>query len=102
MGPLLPDRADRPARRVGILAKTVSTLDVLSGGRAVLGVGAAWFEREHRGLGVPFPPLSERLERLEEALQICNQMSDPYNNARTRASTTNGGDVVFTSVRQFA
>ena len=67
-------------RHPGMLAKTVTTLDVLSGGRAVLGIGAAWFEREHRGLGVPFPPLAERFERLEEALQICNQMWDPDNN----------------------
>ncbi len=67
-------------RHPGLLAKTVTTLDVLSGGRAVLGIGAAWFEREHRGLGVPFPPLAERFERLEEALQICNQMWDPDDN----------------------
>jgi F420-dependent oxidoreductase-like protein len=58
----------------GLLAKTVTTLDVLSGGRAELGIGAAWYEREHRGLGVPFPPTSERFERLEEAIQICLQM----------------------------
>lgn len=64
-------------RHPGLLAKIVTTLDVLSGGRAVLGIGAAWFEREHRGLGVPFPPLAERFERLEEALQICAQMWDP-------------------------
>lgn len=61
-------------RHPGILVKTVSTLDVLSGGRAYLGIGAAWFEREARGLGVPFPPLRERFERLEEALQIAEQM----------------------------
>ena len=61
-------------RHPGVLVKTVSTLDVLSGGRAVLGIGAAWFEREHRGLGVPFPPLRERFERLEEALQIAHLM----------------------------
>jgi len=61
-------------RHPGLLAKTVTTLDVLSGGRAELGIGAAWYEREHRGLGVPFPPLSERYERLEETLQICLQM----------------------------
>ncbi|MEZ0339306.1 LLM class F420-dependent oxidoreductase [Mycobacterium sp. pV006] len=66
-------------RHPGVLAKTVTTVDVLSGGRAVLGVGAAWFEREHRGLGVPFPPLAERFERLEETLQICAQMWDPNN-----------------------
>ncbi|MBP7972030.1 MAG: LLM class flavin-dependent oxidoreductase [Candidatus Nanopelagicales bacterium] len=51
-----------------------TTLDVLSGGRAQLGIGAAWYEREHLGLGVPFPPLFERFERLEETLQICRQM----------------------------
>jgi F420-dependent oxidoreductase-like protein len=67
-------------RHPGLLAKTVSTLDVLSGGRAVLGIGAAWYEREHRGLGVPFPPVAERFERLEEALQVCLQMWDPENN----------------------
>jgi len=61
-------------RLPGLLAKTVTTLDVLSGGRAELGLGAAWYEREHRGLGVPFPPLKERYERLEETLQICFQM----------------------------
>jgi F420-dependent oxidoreductase-like protein len=61
-------------RHPGLLAKTVTTLDVLSGGRAQLGIGAAWYEREHRGLGVPYPPVAERFERLEEALQICLQM----------------------------
>jgi F420-dependent oxidoreductase-like protein len=58
----------------GILIKTATTLDVLSGGRAYLGIGAAWFEREALGLGVPFPSLKERFERLEEALQIAKQM----------------------------
>lgn len=61
-------------RHPGVLAKTLTTLDVLSGGRAQLGIGAAWFEREHIGLGVPFPPLKQRFEMLEEALQICLQM----------------------------
>jgi len=61
-------------RHPGILAKTVTTLDVVSQGRAELGIGAAWYEREHRGLGVPFPPTAERFERLEEAIQICLQM----------------------------
>lgn len=69
-------------RYPGLLAKTVTTLDVLSGGRAELGLGAGWYEREHLGLGVPFPPLKERFERLEEVLQICLQMwsddSGPY------------------------
>jgi F420-dependent oxidoreductase-like protein len=58
----------------GILVKEVTTLDVLSGGRANFGVGAGWNEREHIGLGVPFPPLKERFERLEETLQIAQQM----------------------------
>src|SRR5512132_2727119 len=61
-------------RHPGLLAKIVATLDVLSGGRGELAIGAAWYEREHRGLGVPFPPLGERLERLEEAVRICLQM----------------------------
>jgi F420-dependent oxidoreductase-like protein len=61
-------------RHPGLLVKTVTTLDVLSGGRAWLGIGAAWNEREHAGLGVPFPGLVERFERLEEALQIALQM----------------------------
>jgi F420-dependent oxidoreductase-like protein len=66
-------------RHPGLLAKIVSTLDVLSGGRAELGVGAAWYEREHRGLGVPFPPVAERFGRLEETVRICLQMWDPDN-----------------------
>lgn len=61
-------------RHPGLLAKIVSTLDVLSNGRAMLGIGAAWYEREHLGLGVPFPSTSERFERLDEALQICRLM----------------------------
>jgi F420-dependent oxidoreductase-like protein len=64
-------------RHPGLLAKIVATLDVLSGGRAELGIGAAWNEREHRGLGVPFPPTAERFDRLEEALRICLQMWSP-------------------------
>jgi F420-dependent oxidoreductase-like protein len=61
-------------RRPGLLAKCVSTLDVLSGGRAWLGIGAGWYEQEARGLGLPFPSLAERFVRLEEVLQICLQM----------------------------
>ncbi|CAN5684302.1 TIGR03560 family F420-dependent LLM class oxidoreductase [soil metagenome] len=61
-------------RHPGLLAKTVTTLDRLSRGRALLGIGAAWYEREHLGLGVPFPSTSERFERLEETLQVCLQM----------------------------
>ncbi len=79
-------------RHPGLLAKTITTLDVLSGGRAELGLGAAWYEREHRGLGVPFPPLRERYERLEETLQICLQMwsSDdgPYEGVHYRLAET--------------
>ncbi len=61
-------------RDPGLLAKAVTTLDVLSGGRAMLGIGAAWNEEESRGLGLFFPSTAERFERLEEALQICQQM----------------------------
>jgi F420-dependent oxidoreductase-like protein len=61
-------------RHPGLLAKVVTTLDVLSSGRALLGLGAAWYEREHRALGVPFPPVAERFERLEETIRICRQM----------------------------
>lgn len=61
-------------RYPGLLAKTVTTLDVLSGGRARLGIGASWYEREQRGLGVPVVPVAERFERMEETLQICLQM----------------------------
>ena len=69
-------------RSPGLLAKIVTTLDVLSGGRAELGIGAAWNEEESRGLGLPFPPVAERFEHLEEALRICLQMwadgDEPY------------------------
>jgi F420-dependent oxidoreductase-like protein len=61
-------------RHPGLLVKTATTLDVLSHGRAYLGIGAAWNEEEHKGLGVPFPPVAERFERLEETLQIAHQM----------------------------
>ena len=61
-------------RYPGMLAKIITSLDVLSGGRAWLGIGAAWNEDEAKGLGIPFPPLAERFERLEETLQICLQM----------------------------
>jgi F420-dependent oxidoreductase-like protein len=61
-------------REPGLLAKAVSTLDVLSGGRAMLGIGAAWNADESAGLGIPFPPTAERFERLEETLQIILQM----------------------------
>ena len=61
-------------RYPGLLVKTATTLDVLSQGRAYFGVGAAWNEQEHKGLGVPFPPTAERFERLEETLQLALQM----------------------------
>jgi F420-dependent oxidoreductase-like protein len=61
-------------RHPGHLAKVLTTLDVLSGGRTVLGIGAAWFAFEHAAMGVPFPPLRERFERLEETIHILRQM----------------------------
>jgi F420-dependent oxidoreductase-like protein len=61
-------------RHPGVLVKTVTTLDVLSGGRAWLGIGAAWNEMEARSLGIPFPPLGERFDQLEETLRIAHQM----------------------------
>jgi alkanesulfonate monooxygenase len=61
-------------REPALLAKAVTTLDVLSGGRAGLGIGAAWNESEANGLGFPFPPLKERFERLEETIRVCEQM----------------------------
>jgi F420-dependent oxidoreductase-like protein len=79
-------------RDPGLLAKAVSTLDVLSDGRAWLGIGAAWNEPEARGLGLLFPPTAERFERLEEALEICLQMwsdSDaPYDGKYYRLERT--------------
>jgi F420-dependent oxidoreductase-like protein len=79
-------------RHPALLAKIATTLDVLSGGRAFLGIGAAWYEREHLALGVPFPPLAERFERLEEAVQIALQMwSDddgPYEGTHYRLAET--------------
>lgn len=79
-------------RHPGLLAKTVTTLDVLSGGRAELGIGAAWFEEEHDGLGVPYPPMAERFERLEEAIQIALQMwsedDGPYEGKHYRLAET--------------
>lgn len=79
-------------RHPGLLAKVVTTLDVLSGGRAMLGIGTAWYEREHRALGVPFPPQAERFERLEETLQIVRQMwsedDGPYEGRHYRLAET--------------
>lgn len=79
-------------RHPGLLVKTATTLDVLSGGRAYFGLGAAWFEREAVGLGVPFPALKERFERLEETLQITKQMwsddSGPYSGRHFQLAET--------------
>ena len=61
-------------RQPAFLVKQVSTLDVLSGGRANFGLGAAWYEREAVGLGFPYPPIAERFERLEETLQIARHL----------------------------
>src|SRR6058998_955132 len=61
-------------RNPALLAKIVTTLDIVSSGRAILGIGAAWNEQEHRGYGFDFPTPGERLDRLEEALQICRAM----------------------------
>ncbi|MHB1469148.1 MAG: LLM class F420-dependent oxidoreductase, partial [Solirubrobacteraceae bacterium] len=79
-------------REPGLLAKAVNTVDVLSGGRALLGIGAAWNEEESLGLGLPFPSISERFERLEEALRICRQMwsdsEEPYEGRHYRLART--------------
>ncbi len=79
-------------RHPGLLAKIVATLDVLSEGRAFLGIGAAWYEREHLALGVPYPPIATRFEMLEEAIQVCQQMwSDdegPYDGVHYRLAET--------------
>jgi F420-dependent oxidoreductase-like protein len=79
-------------RYPGLLAKTVSTLDVLSQGRSMFGIGAAWYDREHVALGVPYPPVRERFEMLEETLQICRQMwsdeNGPYNGKHYQLAET--------------
>ncbi|MEY8018266.1 LLM class F420-dependent oxidoreductase [Mycobacterium servetii] len=79
-------------RYPGLLAKAVTTLDVLSGGRSLLGLGAAWYDREHIALGIPYPPLSARFEMLEETLQICAQMwsddNGPYDGKHYRLAET--------------
>ena len=79
-------------RHPGMLAKLVSTLDVLSKGRAWLGIGAAWNSEEAEGLGLPFPGTAERFERLEETLQICLQMwsedESPYQGTHYRLERT--------------
>ncbi|MBO0864795.1 MAG: LLM class F420-dependent oxidoreductase [Mycobacterium sp.] len=79
-------------RYPGLLAKTVTTLDVLSQGRSMFGIGAAWYDREHAALGVPYPPVRERFEMLEETLQICRQMwsddNGPYHGKHYQLAET--------------
>jgi F420-dependent oxidoreductase-like protein len=79
-------------RHPALLVKTATTLDVLSEGRSFFGIGAAWYEREHLALGVPFPPLKERFERLEETLQIALQMwsddNGPYDGVHYQLAET--------------
>jgi len=79
-------------RYPGVLAKIVTTLDVLSQGRSMFGIGAAWYDREHVGLGIPYPSVRERFEMLEETIQICQQMwSDndgPYEGKHYRLAET--------------
>jgi F420-dependent oxidoreductase-like protein len=79
-------------RHPGVLAKTVTTLDVLSQGRSMFGIGAAWYEREHLALGIPYPTVSARFEMLEETLQICQQMwsdnNGPYDGKHFQLAET--------------
>jgi F420-dependent oxidoreductase-like protein len=79
-------------RHPGLLAKIVSTLDVLSGGRAVLGIGAGWNAEENRGLGLPFPPVAERFEWLEDTLRLCTRMwsehEEPFGGTHVHAART--------------
>src|ERR1700756_5962208 len=79
-------------RYPGVLAKAVTTLDVLSQGRSMLGLGAAWYDREHVALGIPYPPLRDRFEMVEETLQICRQMwsddNGPYHGKHYQLAET--------------
>lgn len=79
-------------RYPGVLAKAVTTLDVLSQGRSMLGLGAAWYDREHLALGIPYPPLRDRFEMVEETLQICRQMwsddNGPYHGKHYQLAET--------------
>jgi F420-dependent oxidoreductase-like protein len=78
-------------RNPALLAKITTTLDVISGGRAVLGLGAAWNEEEHNAYGIPFPPLRERFERLEDALRIARAMfTAPESSIEGRRHSTRG------------
>jgi F420-dependent oxidoreductase-like protein len=79
-------------RYPGVLAKAMTTLDVLAGGRTIFGLGAAWYDREHHALGIPYPPVRERFEMLEETIQICRQMwsddNGPYEGRHYRLAET--------------
>ena len=81
-------------RNPALLAKITTTIDVISGGRAILGIGAAWFEEEHVAYGFDFPPLRERFERLEDALQIIARDVHRRSSRPTRAPTTASTDVL--------
>ena len=80
-------------RNPALLAKTATTLDVISGGRAIFGLGAAWFEAEHDAFGFAFPPIKERMDRLDEALAIARAMFT-QERRRSRAGTTRYDDVL--------
>jgi alkanesulfonate monooxygenase SsuD/methylene tetrahydromethanopterin reductase-like flavin-dependent oxidoreductase (luciferase family) len=84
-------------RNPAILAKQVTTLDLISGGRAVLGLGAAWNESEHRGYGFEFPSLGERMDRLDEALQICKLMFTEERRAPASRAATTGSSAPSTT-----
>jgi F420-dependent oxidoreductase-like protein len=76
-------------RNPALFAKITTTLDVISGGRAFFGIGAAWFEEEHNAYGIPFPPLRERFERLEDALRIARAMfTEPESNVEGKHHST--------------
>jgi alkanesulfonate monooxygenase SsuD/methylene tetrahydromethanopterin reductase-like flavin-dependent oxidoreductase (luciferase family) len=75
-------------RYPGVLAKTMSTLDVLSGGRSLFGIGAAWYDREYHGLGIPYPPVSERFEmphKLDVLRRHCDAEGRNFDDIRLTA-----------------
>ncbi len=92
-------------RPPGVLAKQIATLDVLSGGRAGLGIGAGWFEDEAEGLGIDFPPPGERIDRLEEAVRVCLQMwsgsQEPFSGRYYRLARTLGSPAPLSRPRPY-
>jgi alkanesulfonate monooxygenase SsuD/methylene tetrahydromethanopterin reductase-like flavin-dependent oxidoreductase (luciferase family) len=68
--PFGPNVSPMTFREPGLLARTATSVDLLSGGRLVMGVGAGWYESEHRDFGIPFPPLRERMDRMESAFDV--------------------------------